>query len=104
MASGLAVLAYDYAAAATLIRNGVSGLLVPLQGTDFAAQAAALALEPERARRLGEHARREALARRWERVAAELEAVLAAAAVHASAKEPLAMRTPRAAPASTSLG
>lgn len=108
MASGLAVVAYDYAAAAAVIRHGVSGLLVPLEGSDFHAHAAALATDLARARWLGERARGEALARGWDRVAAELEAVLAAAAqagaAQAKAKEPAAIRAPSAAPASTSLG
>ena len=33
MASGLAVLAYDYAAAAQLIRSGENGLLAPFNDT-----------------------------------------------------------------------
>jgi glycosyltransferase involved in cell wall biosynthesis len=109
MASGLAVVAYDYAGAAAVIRHGVNGVLVPFgDAAAFAAQAAALVAEPARARRLGENARREALGRGWDRVAAELEAVLAAAAQagpdQASAKEPAAIAAPSAAPASTSLG
>jgi glycosyltransferase involved in cell wall biosynthesis len=109
MASGLAVVAYDYAAAAAAIRHGVSGLLTPCgDSAAFAAHAAALASDPARARRLGESARREALARGWDRVAAELEAVLGAAAQagagQASANEAAAISAPRAAPASTSLG
>lgn len=109
MASGLAVVAYDYAAAAAVIRHGTSGVLVPsADEASFASHAAALAAELPRARRLGEGARREALERSWKRVSGELEAVLAAAArvgePQASAKDPEAIAAPSAAPASTSLG
>jgi glycosyltransferase involved in cell wall biosynthesis len=109
MASGLAVVAYDYAAAAAAIGNGVSGMLARCgDSAAFAAHAAVLASDSARARRLGESARREALARGWERVAAELEAVLAAAAQvgagQATANEAAAISAPSAAPASTSLG
>jgi glycosyltransferase involved in cell wall biosynthesis len=109
MASGLAVLAYDYAAAAAAIGQGVSGMLAPCaDAAAFAAHAVVLASDPARARRLGEGARREALARGWDRVAAELEAVLAAAsqvrAGQATANDAAAISAPSAAPASTSLG
>jgi glycosyltransferase involved in cell wall biosynthesis len=109
MASGLAVVAYDYAAAAAAIRHGLSGMLAPCGDSGaFAAHAAALAGDPARARRLGESARREALARSWDRVTGELEAVLATAAQvgagQATANEAAAISAPRAAPASTSLG
>ena len=76
--------------------------------TAFVAQAAALAKDPPRARRLGEGARREALTRSWDRVAAKLEAALSAAAqmgaAQAMANEAAAIRAPSAAPTSTSLG
>jgi glycosyltransferase involved in cell wall biosynthesis len=104
MASGLAVLAYDYAAAAEVIRHGASGLMAPFgDAAAFTAQAAALTADPERARRLGECARVEALARGWERVTGELESVLGGAA-YAMANEAPAISAPRAAPAITSLG
>ncbi len=75
MASGLAVVAYDYAAAAASIGHGTSGLLVPFaDAAAFGAHAASLAVNLDRARRLGESARGEALGRGWERVTAELEA------------------------------
>jgi glycosyltransferase involved in cell wall biosynthesis len=109
MASGLAVLAYDYAAAAAVIRHGKSGVLVPsADEMAFVSHAAALAAELPRARRLGEGARREALERSWQRVSGELEAVLAAAAhvgePQANANDADAIAAPSAAPASTSLG
>jgi glycosyltransferase involved in cell wall biosynthesis len=105
MASGLAVIAYDYAAAAEVIRHGVSGVLVPFGDiAAFVAQVAALAADPERACRIGERARQQALARGWERVVAELETVLGAAASQAMMKEAPAISAPSAAPAITSLG
>jgi len=105
MASGLAVVAYDYAAAAEVIRHAVSGLLAPYgDGPAFAAQAAALVGDPARARRMGERARRDALGRGWDRLVNDLEAVLAAAAGQAMTNEAPAMRAPSAAPAMTSLG
>ena len=104
MASGLAVVAYDYAAAAEVIRHGASGILVPL-GADFSSPAAALAADAARVRRLGQAAREAALGRGWDSVVAELEAVLrAAAAYQAMANEAPAMKAPRSAPAITSLG
>jgi glycosyltransferase involved in cell wall biosynthesis len=81
MASGLAVVAFDYAAAAELIRDGVSGALAACgDAGSFVQRAAALAADPARARRLGERARAAAAERGWERVVHQLEAALAAAA------------------------
>ena len=58
MASGLAVLAYDYAAAAEHIRHGTSGLLARLHDAgEFTALAAALARDPGHAAHLGANAR-----------------------------------------------
>lgn len=106
MASGLAVVAYGYAAAAEVIRDGENGALAPLGDVaSFVAQATALAADPARARQIGARARHEALARSWERVVGELEAVLgAAAASQAMANEAPAISPPSAAPAITSLG
>jgi glycosyltransferase involved in cell wall biosynthesis len=108
MASGLAVVAYDYAGAAAVMCHGVNGVLVPF-GDDaaFGAQAEALAANRARVRHLGANARREAQGRGWEQLAAELEVVLVAAVLarnQASAKEAAATAAPSAAPASTSLG
>ena len=80
MASGLAVVAFDYAAAAEVVRHGASGLLVPFgNDEDFVGQAASLAMDAARVRRLGEAARIEAAGRGWDCVVRELEAVLFAA-------------------------
>src|SRR5262245_50156452 len=104
MASGLAVVAFDYAAARELIESGESGLLAPFgDAAAFTAHAAALAADVERTRRLGTRARAEALTRGWGRLVGELEAVLAAAG-QAMANEAAAMAAPSAAPAITSLG
>jgi len=89
MASGLAVVAYDYAAAAAAIGHDVSGALVPCGDTDlFVKQAVALAGDLSRVRRMGSKARQEAEARGWERVVTELEETLAAAADQRSASLP----------------
>jgi glycosyltransferase involved in cell wall biosynthesis len=81
MASGLAVVAFGYAAAADAIRHGSSGLLVPFGDADsFARHAAVLAGNLPRARQLGARARLEASGRGWGKVVAQLEAALLIAA------------------------
>jgi glycosyltransferase involved in cell wall biosynthesis len=81
LASGLAVVAFDYAAAAELIHHGTSGLLVPCGDTaSFVAHAAALAADLPRAQALGARGRLTAVQRAWDAVVRELEAALAAAA------------------------
>jgi glycosyltransferase involved in cell wall biosynthesis len=75
MASGLAVLAYDDAAAGELIESGRNGVLAPLgDQLAFTAQAMRLAADPAGLRALGRNARRTALALGWERVAEGFEA------------------------------
>jgi len=81
MASGLAVLAFNYAAAAEVIRHGTNGMLAPYGDTEsFARLAAALAAAPARAVELGAQARYEAAGRGWDRVVQQLEATLLIAA------------------------
>ena len=81
MASGLAVVAFDYAAAAALIAHGDDGLRVEFGNeSEFVAQAAALAGDPERIRSLGARARTRAAGFGWDRVVGDLETVLLAAA------------------------
>ena len=81
LASGLAVVAYDYAAAAAHIRHGHNGLLAGFASApDFIALAASAAADLPFARSLGGQARGHALAHDWERVVQQLEAVLEAAA------------------------
>ena len=77
MASGLGVVAYDYAAAREVIRHGENGLLAPFgDAAGFIAQAEHLAREPQLARTLGRAARTTAEHLTWERIVADFEAVL----------------------------
>jgi glycosyltransferase involved in cell wall biosynthesis len=81
MASGLAVVAFDYAAAAEMIEDGSSGVLVPYGDNDlFALRAAALAADRPRAALLAARAQPAAARRSWDALVRELEAVLTAAA------------------------
>jgi glycosyltransferase involved in cell wall biosynthesis len=81
MASGLTVLAYDYAAAAQLIRPGESGCLVPYNNTDaFVAAAASLARDWTQVKTMGISARMVAERLDWERLVGELESVFHQAA------------------------
>jgi len=81
LASGLAVAAYGYAAAAEHIRHGENGLLARFgDAAAFTALAGELAADLPRARALGVRAREHALEHDWERVVRQLEAVLEAAA------------------------
>jgi glycosyltransferase involved in cell wall biosynthesis len=74
MASGLAVVAYDYAAAAQLIEHGVSGMLAPVDQTKaFLGMAVELVGNPGAAARMGRQARKLAEQHSWERVVEELE-------------------------------
>jgi glycosyltransferase involved in cell wall biosynthesis len=74
MASGLAVLAYDYAAAAQLIRQDESGLLAAFDdAAAFVEQAARLALAPEFARTLGQRARGVGVGMSWDRIVGLVE-------------------------------
>ncbi|HSM21286.1 MAG TPA: glycosyltransferase family 1 protein, partial [Rubrivivax sp.] len=66
MASGLAVVAYDCAAAAQLVRHAENGVLVPLdQVQGFGAAAARLAADPAAARDMGVQARATARGLDW---------------------------------------
>lgn len=77
MASGLGVVAYDYAAAREVIRHGENGLLAPFgDATAFIADAEHLARDPQLARTLGRAARKTAERLTWERIVADFEAVL----------------------------
>jgi glycosyltransferase involved in cell wall biosynthesis len=78
MASGLAVVAYRYAAARQHLEHGRSALLAePDDRAGFIAQAERLAREPGLARRLGMAARIAAEPVSWERITRDFEAVLA---------------------------
>ena len=74
MASGLAVVAFDHAAASQLIAHGHNGRLAPMVDVDaFVAHAAALAGNLPQARALGRAARRDALRLDWDRIVDEIE-------------------------------
>jgi glycosyltransferase involved in cell wall biosynthesis len=76
MASGLPVLAYNYAAAGALIRSGHNGVLARLGDTlDFVDRAARLVQDQAMLREMGRRARETACAMGWERIVEEVEAV-----------------------------
>lgn len=94
MASGLAVVAFDHAAASQLITHGHDGCLAPMVDVDaFVAHAVALALSPEHARAVGRAARRTARALDWERIVDEIEYQFVAAMLKARVVSPLAALT-----------
>lgn len=77
MASGLPVVAFDYAAAARLIRSGENGLLVPFdESAAFIEDAAVLAGDRSRARAIGRRARTTACACGWDAVVERFESVV----------------------------
>jgi glycosyltransferase involved in cell wall biosynthesis len=77
MASGLGIVAYDYAAAREVLRHGENALLAPFgDAATFMAHAERFAREPELASRVGKAARTAAECCTWERVVADFEAVL----------------------------
>lgn len=77
MASGLAVVAYDYAAARQYLRHESNALLAPLDDSAaFVRMAALLAGNPELASRLRSEARRAAETASWNRAFDDLERVL----------------------------
>jgi glycosyltransferase involved in cell wall biosynthesis len=78
MASGLAVVAFDYAAAARLIRHGENGALVALADRDaFVATALRIAADRAHCRVLGARARTSVMALDWDSIAAQFEGVAA---------------------------
>ena len=77
MASGVAVVAYDYAAARQYLRHGVSALLAPMDdGTAFIGMAERLAQDRDLVSHLRVEARRVAEGASWSRVFDDLERVL----------------------------
>jgi glycosyltransferase involved in cell wall biosynthesis len=84
MASGLAVIAYDYAAATEHIRHGQNGLVAAFDNADaFVALAANLADDAHRIASMGHRARATAKRIDWEEVHNEFEtALLDAIAIH----------------------
>jgi glycosyltransferase involved in cell wall biosynthesis len=89
MASGLAVVAYDYAAARMHITHGETGALAPpgMAGA-FVAAAAALARSPRLVRALGRRARAYAVGVDWEHVVERFEALLTGTPVERVAVAP----------------
>jgi glycosyltransferase involved in cell wall biosynthesis len=89
MASGLAVVAYDYAAAAQHIRHGSSGLLAKLDdAAEFTRLAAGLATDRERVRRLGAAARAATDKLDWSWIVGEFESALLDLSANGSPLEP----------------
>lgn len=77
MASGLAVVAFNHAAAGSLIQPGINGLLAaPDDNPGFIEQAERLARDAEMRRRLGAQARQDALDHNWDAVTLKLEELL----------------------------
>jgi glycosyltransferase involved in cell wall biosynthesis len=77
MASGLAVVAYDYGAAAEHMEHGRTGLLAPFDRTnDFVELAAGLANDPDRIARLSRGAREKAETLDWRSVNDAFESAL----------------------------
>jgi glycosyltransferase involved in cell wall biosynthesis len=77
MASGLATLAYDYAAAQQHIKHDVNGLLATYADSDaFIAEARTLANDLPRVRRLGKTARDTVESLTWEHIMGQMDAVL----------------------------
>jgi glycosyltransferase involved in cell wall biosynthesis len=75
MASGLAVVAFDYAAAKRLIEDGVNGALVPFKDdAGFVARSARVAADLASCRRFGAYARSSVMALDWDSIAAQVEA------------------------------
>jgi len=76
MASGLAVVAYNYAAAAEHIQHGRNGMLAAVgECEEFAAAAVELVGNIERARAMAARARSTAETIDWDRVVQQLEDV-----------------------------
>jgi glycosyltransferase involved in cell wall biosynthesis len=100
MASGLPVVAYDYAAAAQLIRHGHSGLLAPRGArAELVSHAVGVALDATRRARIGAAARHASAALGWPAVVARFEHALAAVIADAApsrAARPLARGLPGA--------
>ncbi len=98
MASGLPVVAYDYAGAAELIRDGISGLLAPFDD-EASLQARALDAVAERsdAEAIGRAARTVAEAHDWDRINDAFAAALASVA----RPRPRPAGRPRTAPEAT---
>ena len=77
MASGLAVVAYQYAAAEALIRHGENGMLASYnEAEQFIAAATELALDPVRVKKIGMNSHQTALSISWDSIHDRFERVL----------------------------
>ena len=77
MSSGLATVAYDYAAARQHIRHDANGVLVPFADTDaFVTQATGLITDMARVQRMRLAARQTVESLTWEHIMGQMEAVL----------------------------
>jgi len=91
MASGLAVLAYDHAAAGTLIRSGENGVLARFNDAwNFMEHAIAMTQDPLLLRAMGLRARATACAMGWGQIIEQIESVF----VSTMNVAPLASRAP----------
>lgn len=76
LASGLAVLAFDHAAASDLVRTGHNGLLAPAGDSEaFVRQAVSLAANPSLVGQLRQHAPASVADRDWAHIAAQVEGI-----------------------------
>ncbi len=99
MASGLAVVAFDYAAAARFVRSGINGALAPFgDAAAFVAAARRTAADLAHCRALGAAARTTALGLDWDGVVARFEDVLAGV-MRRAAGDDVCPRLPPAVPA-----
>lgn len=100
MASGLAVVAFDDAAAAQLIRDGVNGALAPADDPQgFVARAVALAVDDQARRTCAARARATAETLAWDGVVTRFESVLLEALRNHGEPMPAGMARVRSAPA-----
>jgi len=89
MASGLAVVAYDYAAARRVIVDGQNGALVPYNdGAAFVATAARTAADLAQCRVFGGRARTSVMALDWDGIAAQVEGVMTSVIARQAAPAP----------------
>mgnify|MGYP003581872996 FL=1 len=78
LASGLAVLAFEHAAASELIRSGHNGLLAPLGDAGaFVRRAVDMAANPELCQQLAQQARASVITRDWASISTQVESLWA---------------------------
>jgi len=88
LASGLPVVAFDYAAAASLLRHGINGHLVPFaDASGFVDSVVDLGWEHQKRLALAAHARRTALGLGWDTIVSQFEAQLRQVRDEASASD-----------------